>query len=369
MESVEEPAANTIIRIDKLGRSSCEHCGEVLEVSDFHVFEEIQCPACEGVVTVPGRFGNYYLLNELGRGGMGTVFLARDAQLNRQVALKVLNPKFGKDPTFVESLLREAKAAAALNHKNIVHIYTFGQEKDQPFIVMELVDGIKLDDCINSETEQSEMGWLDVMLQMSAGLADGERKGVVHGDIKPANILMDEGGTAKLSDFGIARVGGGSDDKILGTPLYIAPEKTRGKEVDARSDQFSLGATFWHILSGYPPFPGKTSKEVVLKRFEKPKPDIRKFAPHISDETAELLMKLMENEPDDRFDSFDDVSAAIENVMKNFERRNIENERRWYRLEEEAKVQQFLQQKGMKWMIACGLISLVILYIFFRWFI
>lgn len=359
---------NTIIRIEKLGRSPCDHCGEVLEVAEFHVFEEIECPVCGGIIKVPGRFGNYFLLNELGRGGMGTVFLARDAQLNRLVALKVLNPKFGKDPKFVESLLREAKAAAALNHKNIVHIYSFGQENDQPYIVMELVDGIRLDDCIDTETTQSEIGWLDVMLQMAEGLADAERKGVVHGDIKPANILMDADGNAKLSDFGIARVGGGNDDRILGTPLYIAPEKTRGKAVDTRSDQFSLGATFWHILSGYPPFPGKTSKDVVLRRFEDPSPDIRLYAEHISDATAFLLMKMMATEPEDRFPSFQAVAAEIQDLMTELENAALEEEQRRLQLEEEAKQLQHEEMRGRVLMVGCVIVAVVISYIYFTWY-
>ncbi|MDF3128015.1 serine/threonine-protein kinase [Kiritimatiellaeota bacterium B1221] len=360
--------SNTIIRIEKLGRSACDHCGEVLEVSEFHVFEEIECPVCGGIVTVPGRFGNYFLLTELGRGGMGTVFLARDAQLNRLVALKVLNPKYGRNPSFVESLLKEAKAAAALNHKNIVHIYSFGQENDQPYIVMELVDGIRLDDCIDPDTLQSEMGWLDVMLQMAEGLADAERKGVVHGDIKPANILMDEDGNAKLSDFGIARIGGGDDDRILGTPLYIAPEKTRGVKVDARSDQFSLGATFWHILSGFPPFPGKTSKEVVLRRFENPSPDIREYASHISGSTAFLLKKMMATDPDDRFPTFEAVATEIEEIMVELETYEIEEEERRERLEEEAHVLQHEEMKGRVLVVGCVIVATIIGYIYLTWY-
>lgn len=356
---------HTIIRIEKLGRSSCDHCGEVLEISEFHVFEEIACPVCGSISTVPGRFGNYYLLNELGRGGMGTVFLARDAQLNRHVALKVLNPKFGKDPKFVESLLKEAKAAAALNHKNIVHIYSFGQENDQPYIVMELVDGIRLDDCIDANTRQSELGWLDVMVQIVEGLADAERKGVVHGDIKPANILMDKDGNAKLSDFGIARIGSGDDGRILGTPLYIAPEKTRGVKVDARCDQFSLGATFWHILTGYPPYPGKTSKEVVLRRFEDPAPDIREYAEHISDGTAFLLMKMMATEPDDRFPSFENVASEIEDLIMELETSEIEEGQRRESLEEEAKYLQHELMKGRLLIVGCVILTSFIGFIYF----
>jgi len=358
----------TILRIDKLGRTACEHCGEILDVSEFHVFEEIECPVCGGLLTVPGRFGNYYLLQELGRGGMGSVFLARDAQLNRLVALKVLNPSYGQDEKFVEELLREAKAAAALNHKNIVHLYSYGQENDQPYMVMELVDGIRLDECIDPETPQDEIGWLDVMLQLCHGLADAERKGVIHGDIKPANILMDEQGNTKLSDFGIARVTGDHDDRILGTPLYIAPEKTKRERADSRSDQFSLGATFWHILSGYPPFTGRTSREVVLRRFESPQPEIREYAPHISSATAFLLEKMMSTEPEGRFPTFDAVAAEVEEIIADLEEQQLLEEQRRDDLEQEAQELRRHQVKHRILVVGCVLMLTLIGYIYLAFY-
>lgn len=358
----------TILKIEKLGRTACEHCGEILDVAEFRVFEEIECPVCNGLLTVPGQFGNYYLLQELGRGGMGSVFLARDAQLNRLVALKVLNPTFGQDAKFVEDLLREAKAAAALNHKNIVHLYSYGQENGQPYMVMELVDGIRLDECIDPETPQDEIGWLDVLLQLCHGLADAERKGVIHGDIKPANILMDEQGNTKLSDFGIARVTGDHDDRILGTPLYIAPEKTKRQRADSRSDQFSLGATFWHILSGYPPFPGKTSKDVVLRRFEAPQPDIRDYAPQLSPATAFLLRKMMSTEPEGRFPSFTAVAAEVEEIIADLEEETLLEEQHREDLEEEARELHCLQVKSRILVVGCVLMLTLIGYIYLAFY-
>lgn len=361
--------SKSILQIEKLGRTACVHCGEVLEVSDFHVFEEIECPVCEGLNTVPGRFGNYFLLRELGQGGMGSVFLARDSQLNRQVALKVLNPKFGRDPAFVEALLKEAKAAAALNHKNIVHIYSFGQEKSQPYIVMELVDGIRLDECIDPDTQQDEIGWLDVMYQIAQGLADAEKKGVIHGDIKPANILMNEDGSAKLSDFGIARLRGEHDDRILGTPLYISPEKSKGERVDSRSDQYSFGAAFWHILSGYPPFPGKSPKEVVLQRFKDPAPDIRRVAPHISFQTGLLLQKMMATEPQDRFPNFDAVAVEIEEILLELEAYAYEEEARREQLQEQAFQIQHQEKIARFMMVGAVILVLAIGFMYIAFFL
>jgi serine/threonine-protein kinase len=359
-----EDSEHSILQLEKLGRAACEHCGVLLNVADFHVFEKIECPECEEITTVPGKFGSYFLQHELGRGGMGAVYLAKDANLMRKVAIKVLNPKFGKNPEFVESLLCEAKAAAALNHKNIVHIFSFGNEHDQPYIVMELVDGIRLDECIDPETEQDENGWLDVMWQVALGLADAEKKGLIHGDIKPANILMNQDGVAKISDFGIARFEGSEDDRILGTPLYIAPEKSQGKPVTAKADQFSMGATFYHILSGYPPFTGKNPKEVVLNRFENPSPNIRKYAPHISKPLARMIRRMMDTDPEKRYPDFVTLAEEINSLPLKLEAQRLKKEQERKRLEEEAEALRKHQQKRKWILIGCGLVGFLILYVY-----
>ncbi len=363
-----EDSVTSILRIEKLGRANCEHCGVGLNVADFHVFEEIECPECGLITTVPGKFGTYYLLRELGKGGMGAVYLARDANLMRKVAIKVLNPKFGKNPNFVEALLKEAKAAAALNHKNIVHIFSFGQEKEQPYIVMELVEGIRLDECIDPEKQQDENGWLDVMWQVALGLSDAEKRGLIHGDIKPANILMNEEGVAKISDFGIAQFEGSEDNRILGTPLYIAPEKSQGKSVDSRADQFSMGATFFHILSGHPPFTGSNPKEVVLNRFEDPTPEIRKIAPHFSKAFSRILQKMMSTEPEDRYANFKELAEEINSLPLKLEAIRLRKENERKKLEAEAVAKRKRVQRKRLLTITCGLVSLLILYVYITFY-
>jgi len=308
-------AKQFLIRSDKLGRAHCEHCGTLLDVSEFHVFELIECPECGKSTTVPGQLGDYVLLHELGRGGMGAVFLARDTRLGRKVALKILNSVYGQNPDFIDALLREAKATAALNHQNIVHIFSFGQVYQQPYFVMELVEGIRLDQCIGIKVEPDEAGWLELMAQVVDGLANAQGHGLIHGDVKPANMLMDARGVVKISDFGIARFGeSGPSDTIFGTPMYIAPEKARGKAYDHRSDQYSLGASFWHLVTGRPPFVGKTSRAVVFNRFEKPPPDVREVMPDLSDPFAELIRKMMALNPEERFEDFFALKSEIEKL-------------------------------------------------------
>lgn len=305
--------SQVLIRSDKLGRAPCEHCGVMLDVSEFHVFEQMECPDCGRVTTVPTQLGDYILLRELGRGGMGAVFLARDTRLGRKVAVKVLNAVYGQDPEFVNRLLQEAKATAALNHRNIVHVYSFGQVYQQPYFVMELVEGIRLDECIGLQVEPDETGWLELMAQVVEGLACAEMQGLIHGDVKPANLLMDAHGVVKISDFGIARFGeSGPTDTIFGTPMYIAPEKSRGKAYDHRSDQYSLGTSFWHLVTGRPPFVGKTSRDVVFNRFQKPPPDLREVVPELSEAFAGLIQKMMALNPEERFGSFSELRTEIQ---------------------------------------------------------
>lgn len=361
--SMSKDPSQSILRIEKLGRSDCEHCGEKLNVEAFRVFERIECPECGEITRVPGRFGHYYLLEELGKGGMGAVYLGRDANLHRKVAIKVLKPKFGKNPDFVQALLKEAKAAAALNHKNLVHIFHFGQEREQPYIAMEWVNGIRLDECIDPETEQEENGWLDVMGQVAQGLAAAEDKHIIHGDIKPANILMNEDGVAKVSDFGIARFQGAEDDRILGTPLYIAPEKSQGHAVDARSDQFSMGATFYHILSGHPPFSGSNPREVVLHRFERPAPDIRERCPHFSRDLSRMLQRMMATEPGDRYPDFRSLAGEIHGMSLKREARRLQREGQRKHLAEEARMLRARRRRKKRLLWGCAVLAGVIVYV------
>ena len=307
---------STLVKTDKLGRTQCESCRAWLDISDYRIFEEGECPDCGVCFSVPGKLGKYYLLEELGRGGMGAVFLAKDQDLQRLVALKVLKEKYGKDPDFYDGLVREAKAAAALNHRNIVQIFTFGQEKQQPYIVMELVLGKRLDERMDEDVPLDELEVLDILRQITGGLAAADAIGLVHGDIKPANILINEKGIAKLADFGVARFDGGGKGRIFGTPLYIAPEKARGFVVDGRSDQFCLGASFWHVLSNRPPYPGRTSAKVVLERFKSRPPLLHLVRPDVSEATSHLLRKMMELKPEDRFENYSAVAQEITRILE-----------------------------------------------------
>ncbi len=311
------PEATSGILTDKLGIISCLKCGVELDVSEYSIFESIVCPNCNTKQTVPAKLGNFLLRSEIGQGGMGTVYLARDESLGRDVALKVLRAEYGTDPRFYDQLVREAQAAASLNHPNVVQIYSFGQEKSQPYIVMELVNGGRLDQLMENNQAVEERVVLETAIDVAKGLEAAYDAGLIHGDIKPANILYDRAGNAKVVDFGLAKFEGGSHGRgeIWGTPYYIAPEKARGKNEDFRSDQYSLGATLYHALTGKPPFDGKTATDVVVARLKGDAPRANEVNPVVTEQTAEVIARMMDPTPARRFPTYQSMQADLQEAM------------------------------------------------------
>ncbi len=294
------------IEADRVSRLNCAGCQKTLDVSHLPSFSEINCPECGTRQIVPAQFGGFLLINKLGSGGMGVIYHAMDKELGRQVALKVMKKSLGEDAEFVQSFKHEAQAAAALNHRNVVQIYSFGQVKGQPYIVMELVAGGRLDEMIAGGKPMDEERALAIHLEVTEGLNAASDVGLIHSDIKPANILFGQGGEAKVVDFGLASFIGQHQQggQIWGTPYYIAPEKARGKKVDFRSDIYSLGATLFHVLAGQPPFDGATPTDVVLARLNHPAPSLHDFREDVHPETVALVARMLEPDPSMRYPSY-----------------------------------------------------------------
>ncbi|MFT5122771.1 MAG: serine/threonine protein kinase [Candidatus Omnitrophota bacterium] len=308
-------SSNAGIKTESVDVVACHSCGLELDVSEFELFTRIECPQCQTELAVPGRLSHFVLLDELGQGAMGTVYLAVDENLDRQVALKVMREEYGVNEDALAALQSEAVAAAALNHKNVVQVYEFGQSINQPFIVMELVNGGRLDLEMAAGKPLNEQFVLKVAGEVSEGLAAAQAAGLTHGDIKPANIMFDKKGNAKVVDFGLARFGGGKPGEVWGTPFYIAPEKAKGKSEDWRSDQYSLGATLWHALSGYPPFDGATPTDVVVARLKNPVPSLQETNPLITKETAEIIERMMAPSPARRYPTYASVHADLDSAL------------------------------------------------------
>lgn len=305
------------ILADRVDEINCRKCGAVIDVSRAPSFSSVTCPSCQAVQPVPAVLGPFLLLERMGAGGMGEVYRAVDRSLNRYVAIKVMQASMGEDPQFVENFLREARAAAAINHRNVVQIYSCGQEKGQPYIVMELVSGGRLDDMMADGKRIEPERALEIGLDVARGLNAAFEIGMMHGDIKPANILFDKGNTAKVVDFGLARfIRGAETGEIWGTPYYIAPEKARHQHADQRSDIYSLGATLYHAIAGQPPFDGETASDVVLERLKHPAPNLRETVADLHPRIADLVARMLEADPFMRYPTYPSLIADIEDTLR-----------------------------------------------------
>ena len=306
---------NIEILADHVEKIACANCKHHLDISSLPIFTLFNCPECHAQQMVPGKLGNFILLEELGRGGMGAVYRGQDLALGRPVAIKVMHKSLGDDPQFLDNFLREARAAAAINHKNVVQIFSFGREKGQPYLIMELVDGGRLDTYITSSQPLTEIRALEICHDVAEGLKAAHDVGLMHGDVKPANILFDEKGTAKVADFGLASFihlqKAGSND-IWGTPFYIAPEKARRQRADQRADIYSLGATMFHAMTIKPPFDGETPTEVVLARLQLPPPDISTTRQDLQPETVRIINRMLAADPAMRYPNYTSLIADLQ---------------------------------------------------------
>src|SRR4029077_13219306 len=219
-----------------------------------------------------GSLANFQILRVVGRGGMGVVLHGVDTCLQRDVAIKVLDPELSKDELAVKRFCREARAAASISHENVVavHQVEHDEAKDIPFLVMELISGESLEKKLEREGRLPLKEIVRIGMQTAAGLAAAHEKGLIHRDIKPGNILLEQSGQrVKLTDFGLARLAEDvrltSTGLVAGTPLYMSPEQASGEELDARSDLFSLGVVLYELAAGEPPFTGKTPLAVLKK--------------------------------------------------------------------------------------------------------
>ncbi len=306
------------IAMDPVDHMTCDQCRVELDVSGVQPFTVIECPKCNAELTVSAMLGGFRLLSLLGQGGMGAVYKAVDTSLDRPGAIKVLLRSVGDDPGFVETFHKEAKAAAALNHPNIVQIYQFGREKGQPYIAMELLSGGRLDKMIAAGNQLEAALVIKIAIDIAMGLKAAGEIGLVHGDVKPENILLDGNGTAKIVDFGLAAYMNreGRREGVWGTPYYIAPEKVRGKPGDQRSDIYSLGGTLFHALTLKPPFEGKTAIDVVKARMRQPAPNVRELRPDVHAEVARVVERMLEADPMRRYPTYVSLLADLRTVAE-----------------------------------------------------
>jgi urea transport system substrate-binding protein len=268
-----------------------------------------------------GWLAHYRVLRLLGRGGMGTVFLAEDTHLQRPVALKVIVPEYAGNLVARERFLREARASAALKNDHIITIYQVGQDRDVPFLAMEFLEGETLDMRLIRGGALPAGEVLRIAREVTDGLAAAHAHGLIHRDVKPANIWLEApGGRVKILDFGLARAAGTrsgltATGDVMGTPDYMSPEQARGKDLDARTDLFSLGAVLYAMASGQKPFPGDSVMAVLTAlAVDTPRP-ICELKPDVPPALAQLIERLLAKDPANRPESAAEVAqtlAAIE---------------------------------------------------------
>jgi serine/threonine protein kinase len=247
------------------------------------------------------RLGKWVLDKELGRGGMGRVYLAHDEKDGGQVAIKVLPPELAQDPGFVQRFQREIDALRQLDHPNIVRFFEAGVENNTFFYVMEYIDGVTYDDLLVKQTRLPWKEVLDTALQLCPALKHAHDRGVIHRDLKPPNLMRAGDGVVKLMDFGIAKVFAGQHltgtGGVVGTAEFLSPEQAAGKPVTKRSDLYSFGVCLYTLLAGHPPFTGDTVLDLLHKhryaQFDPP----RKLVPEIPYEIDEVVCQLLEKEP------------------------------------------------------------------------
>ncbi len=260
------------------------------------------------------KFKRYEVIEELGIGGMATVYRAYDPLFEREVALKVLKRELLEDPELKERFERETKIVAKLEHAAIVPVYDVGFDNGQLFYVMRYMTGGSLSERINAGSLDLEQVAY-ILLRLADALDYAHRKGIIHRDLKPANILFDEVGNAFISDFGIAKFAQAATrithSGIIGTPRYMSPEQARGEEIDGRSDLYSLGVLLFEILGGKAPFEATTPLALAFKHATEPAPDILKVNPDLPPELGPILKKAMEKEPGDRYETCAEFANAF----------------------------------------------------------
>lgn len=278
------------------------------------VTRTIQAPVKE--LTTGSFFaGRYQVIEELGKGGMGRVYKVLDTEVNAKVALKLIRGEISDDPETVERFRNELKTARDISHKNVCRMYDLGKEAGSYFITMEYVPGEDLKSMIRMSGQLGVGTAVAFARQICEGLAEAHKRGVVHRDLKSQNIMVDREGTARIMDFGIARTakvkGLTGAGVMIGTPEYMSPEQVEAKEVDARSDIYSLGIILYEMVTGRLPFEGGTPFSVGLKQKSEPPPDPRILNPQIPEELGRLILHCLEKDKARRFQRVDEVLAAL----------------------------------------------------------
>ena len=309
-------------------RFQCSSCGRIVAVDDVDAGIMVQCGHCGSVVQVPPTrlsrgsvIADFIIRRAIGQGGMGTVYLSHQITLDRPAALKILAESYANNAEFVALFIKEARAAAKLNHPHIVQAYAVGEDDGLLYFAMENIDGETMKDVLEREGVIPVDQALNVIQQIAEALnyAWIEQK-LIHCDIKPDNIMLTSTGRAKLADLGLARVTGdmsdADDDEVMGTPQYISPEALTGAPMDTRSDIYSLGATFYQFVTGRLAFDGATAAEIAKKHLVEPLIPPRSVNKDIPESVSRIIMKMMAKNPSMRYQDASELIDDLRNARR-----------------------------------------------------
>jgi serine/threonine protein kinase len=310
-------------------RFQCPFCRGIVAVDNTDLGIDVQCGHCNEIVTVPysrvatgAVISDFIILEELGRGGMGVVYLAHQISLDRPAALKVLADSYANNAEFVVGFIKEARAAAKLNHPHIVQAYAVGEDEGIFYFAMENVDGETMKTVLKREKIISVEQGVLVIQQIAEALDYAwKEQRLIHRDIKPDNIMLtSKNNRAKLADLGLARVAtdleDSDSDEVMGTPQYISPEHLTGAPMDVRSDIYSLGATFYHLLTGRFPFEGRTATEIARKHLEAKLVPPNKINPNIPESVSLIIQKMMKKNIKDRYQDAEELVNDLRQVRR-----------------------------------------------------
>ena len=304
-------------------RFQCPQCKGIIAAEDTDMGTTVQCGHCTQEVTVPESrtasgsvIGEFIILRELGRGGMGIVYLAHQISLDRPAALKILSENYASNAEFVVGFIKEARAAAKLNHPNIVQAYAVGDDDGIFYFAMEHINGETMKMILAQERSISLEKSLDIIEQIAEALEYAwQEEKLVHRDIKPDNIMLTSNGRAKLADLGLAKVGddngAAEGDEVMGTPQYISPEQLTGDALDNRTDIYSLGATFYQFVTGRFPYEGNNAQEISRQHLFGTLVPPAEVNPEIPVEVSNIIVRMMEKEPQNRYQTAAELAEDI----------------------------------------------------------
>jgi serine/threonine protein kinase len=280
-----------------------------LQSSDSNALASSTLPKCE----------RYEILAEVGRGGMGIVYRARDRETNEVIAIKILRPELAADVSIVGRFKNELKLARKITHKNVCRMYDLHLDGSAVYITMEFIEGRSLRQVLESGTALTLARGIEVTRQICAALCEAHKHGIVHRDLKPENVMLDLSGTVKIMDFGVARalnMGHTVTGAVLGTPAYMAPEQAAGQRIDLRADIYALGLVLYELFTGVVPFAADTPVALALKQVREMPVRPRALEPSLPPILEKIILKCLNKSPDQRYQSIDEVDSALAETLE-----------------------------------------------------